>query len=204
MKTGILGGTFDPIHIGHLLLAEAAYEAAGLDRVILLPTGRSYFKDGTGVTDAGRRLAMVRLAAQGNRHLEVLDIEVRRPGKTYTSDTLQELSKCFPEDELFYIIGADTLLQMEHWHQPEIVFQLARILVETRSDEAGSGEVEITARSLREKYGADIRMLPVRNIEISSTEIRCRVREGRSIRYLVPRNVEDYIEEQGLYLAKTM
>ena len=101
MKTGILGGTFDPIHIGHLLLAEAAYEAAGLDRVILLPTGRSYFKDGTGVTDAGRRLAMVRLAAQGNRHLEVLDIEVRRPGKTYTSDTLQELSKCFPEDELF-------------------------------------------------------------------------------------------------------
>ncbi len=204
MKTGILGGTFDPIHIGHLLLAEAAYEAAGLDRVILLPTGRSYFKDGTGVTDAGRRLAMVQLAAQGNRHLEVLDIEVRRPGKTYTSDTLQELSKCFPEDELFYIIGADTLLQMEHWHQPEIVFQLARILVETRSDEAGSGEVEITARSLREKYGADIRMLPVRNIEISSTEIRCRVREGRSIRYLVPRNVEDYIEEQGLYLAKTM
>ncbi len=185
MKTGILGGTFDPIHIGHLLLAEAAYEAAGLDRVILLPTGRSYFKDGTGVTDAGRRLAMVRLAAQGNRHLEVLDIEVRRPGKTYTSDTLQELSKCFPEDELF-------------------VFQLARILVETRSDEAGSGEVEITARSLREKYGADIRMLPVRNIEISSTEIRSRVREGRSIRYLVPRDVEDYIEEQGLYLAKTM
>ena len=76
--------------------------------------------------------------------------------------------------------------------------------METRSDEAGSGEVEITARSLREKYGADIRMLPVRNIEISSTEIRCRVREGRSIRYLVPRNVEDYIEEQGLYLAKTM
>lgn len=203
MKTGILGGTFDPIHTGHLLLAEAAYEAAGLDRVILLPTGRSYFKDGTGVTDAQKRLAMVRIAARGNRHLEVLDIEVRRPGKTYTSDTLQELTKRFPEDELFYIIGADTLPQMEHWYQPQIVFQLARILVETRSDEAGSGEVELSARRLREKYGADIRMLPVRNIEISSTEIRSRVREGRSIRYLVPREVEDYIEEQGLYLAQT-
>lgn len=203
MKTGILGGTFDPIHTGHLLLAEAAYEAAGLDRVILLPTGRSYFKDGTGVTDAQKRLAMVRIAARGNRHLEVLDIEVRRPGKTYTSDTLQELTKRFPEDELFYIIGADTLPQMERWYQPQIVFQLARILVETRSDEAGSGEVELSARRLREKYGADIRMLPVRNIEISSTEIRSRVREGRSIRYLVPREVEDYIEEQGLYLAQT-
>ncbi|MDD6716166.1 MAG: nicotinate-nucleotide adenylyltransferase [Firmicutes bacterium] len=203
MKTGILGGTFDPIHTGHLLLAEAAYEAAGLDRVILLPTGRSYFKDGTGVTDAQKRLAMVRIAARGNRHLEVLDIEVRRPGKTYTSDTLQELTKRFPEDELFYIIGADTLPQMEHWYQPQIVFQLARILVETRSDEAGSDEVELSARRLREKYGADIRMLPVRNIEISSTEIRSRVREGRSIRYLVPREVEDYIEEQGLYLAQT-
>lgn len=203
MKTGILGGTFDPIHTGHLLLAEAAYEAAGLDRVILLPTGRSYFKDGTGVTDAQKRLAMVRIAARGNRHLEVLDIEVRRPGKTYTSDTLQELTKRFPEDELFYIIGADTLPQMEHWYQPQIVFQLARILVETRSDEAGSDEVELSARHLREKYGADIRMLPVRNIEISSTEIRSRVREGRSIRYLVPREVEDYIEEQGLYLAQT-
>lgn len=203
MKTGILGGTFDPIHTGHLLLAEAAYEAAGLDRVILLPTGRSYFKDGTGVTDAQKRLAMVRIAARGNRHLEVLDIEVRRPGKTYTSDTLQELTKRFPEDELFYIIGADTLPQMEHWYQPQIVFQLARILVETRSDEAGSDEVKLSARRLREKYGADIRMLPVRNIEISSTEIRSRVREGRSIRYLVPREVEDYIEEQGLYLAQT-
>ncbi len=199
MRTGILGGTFDPIHLGHLITAENALDGAGLDRVILMPTGCSYFKEDQKVTAPQLRYEMTRLAAGDNPKLVVSDMETTRPGNSYTADTLRELRKTYPDDELYYIVGADTLVLMSLWRAPEVIFSLCRVLVETRPDEiAGKGLLE-EIKALRDKYGADITILPARNIAISSTEIRGRVRDGHSIRYLVPTAVENYIREKGLY-----
>lgn len=200
MRTGILGGTFDPIHLGHLITAENALDGAGLDRVILMPTGCSYFKEDQKVTAPQLRYEMTRLAAGDNPRLVVSDMETTRPGNSYTADTLRELRETYPGDELYYIVGSDTLVLMSLWRAPEEIFSLCHVLVETRPDEiAGKGLLE-EIEALRDKYGADITILPARNIAISSTEIRSRVRDGLSIRYLVPAAVENFIREQGLYL----
>lgn len=200
MRIGILGGTFDPIHLGHLITAENALDGAGLDRVILIPTGCSYFKEDQKVTAPQLRYEMTRLAAGDNPRLVVSDVETTRPGNSYTADTLRELRAIYPDDELYYIVGADTLVLMSLWRAPEVIFSLCHVLVETRPDEiAGKGLLE-EIEALRDKYGADITILPARNIAISSTEIRSRVRAGESIRYLVPAAVENFIREQGLYL----
>ena len=122
MKTGILGGTFDPIHLGHLILAEEAYDAAGLDRVLLVPTGCSYFKEDQKVTDAKTRYEMTLLAAEGTEHLQVSDMETNRPGNSYTAVTLRKLREQYPEDELCCIVGADTLVMMSLWKDPETIF----------------------------------------------------------------------------------
>lgn len=199
MKIGILGGTFDPIHLGHLIAAESAYDAAGLDRVLLVPSGVSYFKKDKNVTPAELRFQMTCAAVEGNDHLEVSDIETRRPGNSYTAVTLQELHQVHPDDELYYIVGADTLVQMDTWKDPQIIFDNAVILVQTRKDEADEDLLQKEADRLRNRYGARIIILPARNIEISSTDIRGRVRNGRSIRYLVTLGVERFIREHGLY-----
>ncbi len=200
MRIGILGGTFDPIHLGHLITAENALDGAGLDRVILIPTGCSYFKEDQKVTAPQLRYEMTRLAAGDNPRLVVSDMETTRPGNSYTADTLRELRAIYPDDELYYIVGADTLVLMSLWRAPEVIFSLCHVLVETRPDEiAGKGLLE-EIEALRDKYGADITILPARNIAISSTEIRSRVRAGESIRYLVPAAVENFIREQDLYL----
>lgn len=199
MKIGILGGTFDPIHMGHLILAETAYDAAGLDKLLLMPTGRSYFKDGQNVTDPQIRMAMTRLAAAGTQHFEPSDRETNRPGKTYTVDTLEELHEIYPDDELYYIVGADTLVQMHSWWQPARIFALASILVATRADETDTNGLTQEISRLTAEYGARITLLPVRNIEISSTDIRERAATGRSIHFLVPQAVEQYIREHALY-----
>ena len=190
MKTGILGGTFDPIHLGHLILAEEAYDAAGLDRVLLVPTGCSYFKEDQKVTDAKTRYEMTLLAAEGTEHLQVSDIETNRPGNSYTAVTLRKLREQYPEDELCCIVGADTLVMMSLWKDPETIFSLATILVAAREDEVSEKGLLEEKRALEEKYGAKIELLPVRNIEISSTQIRELVLKGRSIHFLVPEKVE--------------
>lgn len=198
-KTGILGGTFDPIHTGHLILAETAYDAAGLDEVLLIPTGCSYFKEDRNVTPPGERFEMTRLAAAGCDHFEVTDIETKRPGNSYTAETLQELHRLRPEDEFYYIIGADTLVMMSMWKDPGRIFDQAHILVAARSDEVAAAGLDEEIKKLEDTYRARITKLSVRNIEISSTDIRRRVREGRSIHFLVPDSVERYIKEHGLY-----
>ncbi len=198
-RVGILGGTFDPIHLGHLITAENAFDAAGLDEVLLMPTGCSYFKEDQKVTPAWQRYEMTCLAAEGNPHFRATDLETKRPGNSYTAVTLQELKKLRPGDELFYIVGADTLVMMSMWKDPQVIFDSCTLLVETRQDEVADSGLEDEAEKLRHAYGARIVFLPARNIEISSTEIRKRVCEGRSIHYLVPDRVEQYIREHGLY-----
>lgn len=203
MKTGFLGGTFDPIHNGHLILGETAFDAFGLDRVLVIPTGHSYFKDHKEekVTSPEIRLAMTKAACADNPHFEVSDIEVRRPGNSYTFETLEELQQLYPEDTFYYIIGADALCMLHKWREPGRLLSLCHILVAVREDQVSAAELDQAIENLEREFGARISRMPVRNIEISSTEIRERVREGRSIRYLVPEAVSEFIGEHGLYRA---
>lgn len=199
-KLGILGGTFDPIHLGHLITAETALDAAGLDEVLLVPTGCSYFKADQKVTPARLRYEMTCAAAAGNPRLTVTDLETKRPGNSYTAVTLRELHEQYPEDALYYIVGADTLVMMSLWKEPQTIFDLCTVLVMARSDEVSREGLADEAEQLQAAFGARIVVLPQKNVEISSTEIRMRVRKGQSIRYLVPPAAEMIIRDHGLYL----
>lgn len=198
LKIGILGGTFNPIHNGHLILAETARQAYGLDKVLLIPSGCSYMKDQKEILPGSVRLEMTRLAAQDNPCFEASDVEVEWEGNTYTFETLRRLRSIYPTAEFYFIIGADTLYNMNFWKNPELIFAETVILVSVRDgcqDEGLSREI----RQMEEKYHADIRLLSSLHVEISSTDIRSRCREGRSIRYLVPESVRIFLEENGYY-----
>lgn len=197
-RVGIMGGTFNPIHIGHLLLAENAYSAFGLDQVLFVPSGCSYMKKQSGILDPDTRLRMTALAVADNPHFQVSDIEIRRSGYTYTCETLEQLEKENPDTEFFFLAGADSLFAMETWKDPEIIFQKATVLAAVR-DDCGNSRLSEQAERLREKYHGRICLIPSGNVEISSSDIRSRIQEGRSIRYLVPERVREYIEENGLY-----
>ena len=200
-KTGILGGTFDPIHIGHLLLAVAAYEQAQLDRVLIMPTGISYFKAAREmkVTDPQTRLLMAGAAIKGVPFLECSDIEARRAGNSYTFETMEELRSLYPDDELYYIVGADALCMMHLWKEPERIFRSCRILVTERAGQVGTERLQEAISDLKERYGAVIDRITLRNIDISSTDIRERVMQNKPIRWMVPETVEEFIRENGLY-----
>lgn len=197
-KIGIMGGTFDPIHIGHLVLAQSAMEAEGLDEVWLVPTGCSYMKEDRKVLSPKERYEMTKLAVQENDKMRCLDIEIKREGYTYSYETLEELRKEYPEDLFFFIFGADCLFTIETWKYPERIFANASVLAAMRNG-ADIAAMELKIAELSQKYEARIRLLSFLNLEISSTDIRERVRVGKSIRYLVPDKVLDYIAEKGFY-----
>jgi len=202
-RVGILGGTFDPIHQGHLILAREALTAFRLEQVILMPSGHSYFKDTREqqVTPARQRLEMTRLAAMGEPGMSVSDLEVNREGNTYTCETLKELCKAHPDTDYFFIVGADTICAMRKWYHPEEIFSRCTILTAVREDQVDGDLLQEEIRSLRKDFGAQIEMLPVLNIGISSTDIRSRVSENRNLKYLIPAAVEAYIRENALYSA---
>lgn len=197
MKTGILGGTFDPIHYAHLMLAEYAYEALSLDRVLIMPAGDPYLKLERGISSDEDRAEMTRLAIRANSHFEFSDIELNREGNTYTVDTLRILKEEYPDDEFFFITGSDTLFQMESWKEPAQIFEYAAIVTSSRGiDEI---DLEEQAEHLKERFGARIHILNMPQIEISSTAIRAMISEGRSARYMTEDAVLNYIKEKGLY-----
>ncbi|MDD7408939.1 MAG: nicotinate-nucleotide adenylyltransferase [Anaerovoracaceae bacterium] len=199
MKIGIFGGSFNPIHYGHLVLAEHARDAAGLDRVILIPAYESPFKRGTGGESSIHNLNMTRLAAEGNPNLEVSSMEVDRGELSYTVDTMRKISeKCGPDDRLYFIMGADSFFSLEHWMGAEELLRSYSFVVARRPG-CEAGKIEETADWLRRKYGADIIIVPVPQVEISSTDIRERFHSGRSVRYLTPDSVIDYVTSHGLY-----
>ena len=200
-KIGIMGGTFDPIHVGHLLLAEWARDAVTLDEVWFVPTGQSYMKSDRDVLPAMERLHMVSLAVAENKHLKCCDLETLREGYTYSYETMEQLNLMYPEDKFYFIEGADCLLSMEHWKYPERLFASCTIIGAVRGD-VKIEELEIKKNELTERYGANILLLPFLQLSISSSNIRERVREGLSIRYMVPDNVAVYIEEKGFYCEK--
>ena len=193
MRVGVLGGTFDPIHMAHLLLAEQAREQLVLDKVLLIPAGDPWRKAGREITPAPLRLQMVRLAARTNKHLAVDDREVRREGATYTIDTLHELRGALAEDDdLFLLLGEDALADLPHWKQPEAFTDYAVIVVAPREG------AELPATLPFDP--ARIERIDMPYVNISATDLRQRARLGRSLRYMVPEPVRLFIEEQGLYL----
>jgi len=198
MRVGILGGTFDPVHLGHLIVAEEARVRLELDRVIFIPTGHPWLKQHQPVASGADRLRMVELAIVSNSAFQVSSNELDRSGPTYTVETLQELTKELGSDAvLHFIMGMDTLEQFARWKEPEKLLNLCRLAIVNRPGHQG-----VDVNDLVKRYpqaGTRLTLLSVPRIEISSTEIRQRVAEGISIRYLVPDAVEGYIGQYKLY-----
>jgi nicotinate-nucleotide adenylyltransferase len=191
MRLGLYGGTFDPIHLGHLILAETCREACGLDRVWFVVAGAPPHKPG-GRTEVNHRLEMVRLAVAGNPSFEVSEIEARRPGPHYSVETLEAVALERPKDELFFLIGADSLVDLPHWRAPERIMKLASLVVANRPGfEPTVPDIPPDARP--------IHRVTIPPIGLASHEIRRLRLEGRSVRYQVPRAVEAYIDAHGLY-----
>ena len=197
-KIGLMGGTFNPIHIAHLILAENAYREHGLDEIIFLPNGIPPHKRNAHIAPDDDRLAMVRLAVEGIPYFSVSDMEMVREGLSYSSDTLLELRSAHPDCEYYFIMGGDSIEQFETWHRPDIILANCIVLAAIR-EQSDEEEFDRQIASLCQKYGADIRKLSIPRLDLSSSEIRKRVREGMSVRFMVPQAVLDYMTEKGLY-----
>ncbi|HEY3772400.1 MAG TPA: nicotinate-nucleotide adenylyltransferase [Solirubrobacteraceae bacterium] len=195
-RTGILGGTFNPPHIGHLICAQEAMGELALDRVLVVPARIPPHKRVEHEPGAQHRLELCRRAAAGNARLEVSELELRREGPSYTVDTLQELRTHAPQDELVLILGGDIAAGLPGWHMPEQVLSLATVAVAKRRG-TSRGKVERALASLAGGERAEFFAMP--RIGISSTMLRRRVQAGRSIRYLVTEPVREYIDAHGLY-----
>lgn len=200
---GIMGGTFDPIHNGHLLLARQAYEEYHLDKIWFMPSGNPPHKMDHHVTDVEKRSDMVKLAIAGNPRFVFSDFEAKRPGNTYTAQTLRLLTEAYPQHRFFFIIGADSLYEIEKWYHPEDVMAQTILLVAGREYEDARCSVDEQIVFLREKYGADIRRLHCEEVDISSGELREMEARGKRIFKYVPKLVEQYIEEHGMYRERS-
>ncbi len=197
-KTGIMGGTFNPIHFGHLLLAEQAMEVYDLDEVLFIPSGNPYMKDAEPIVDGNIRAHMTNLALDGHPCFRMSSIELDREGPTYTYETLEVLKKENPDCTYYFILGADSLLTMETWKNPEQIFKNCVVIASVRG--TGTEEkIRKIATHLIYEYQADVHILPTRFIDLSSSEIRHRLAVGKSVRYMLPEKVREYIYENGLY-----
>jgi len=196
---GVCGGTFDPIHFGHLIIAEEIREKFNLDKVIFIPTGLPPHKDISMVIDAEHRYNMVCRAVRTNPYFEASRIEVDRKGYTYTIDTLRELKEYYGlETKIYFIIGADIIPELVTWRDFETVFKMCEFAAALRPGYEKEGFIK-GIEELKMKYGARIHAVEIPHIDISSTAIRQRVSLGKTIRYFVPEDVYKYIEENNLY-----
>jgi nicotinate-nucleotide adenylyltransferase len=196
-RLGILGGTFNPPHLGHLLIGQEARDQLGLDRVLMIPTATPPHKEIPVDPGAGVRLELCRVAAAGDEGLEVLDLEIRRGGPSYTADTLRELHATFPGAELTFIVGGDMAFSLPTWREPAEVVALARLAVAEREGARRADILERLATIPGAVERVDFFDLP--RMDISSSLVRRRVAAGRPIRYLVPDTVAEYIAQHGLY-----
>jgi nicotinate-nucleotide adenylyltransferase len=196
MRIGILGGTFNPPHLGHLVAGQEAYRELGLDQVMLIPAGIPPHKPVDAEPGPHHRLQLCRLAIGNDERFSVSDLELRRDGPSYTVDTLKELSTQAPNNELFLILGGDIAAGLPDWHEPERVLELATVAIAGRR---GTAKASVQ-KALSGLDGGDrARFFQMPRIGISSTMVRRRVRAGQPIRYFVPDGVVDYIETHGLY-----
>ena len=198
-KIGIMGGTFDPIHMGHLILGEKAYEQLGLDKVLFMPCGNPPHKrNRKGRATDEQRAEMVRLAIKDNPHFELSLIEMHEEGYTYTYRTLEQLNAANPDTEYYFIIGADSLFDLPKWHEPEYVMQHCILLAANR-DVHAKAELAEQKRMLEKNYGAEIAFLKTPDMPYSSTDIRKKLQAGESVDGMLPKTVEKYIREHHLY-----
>lgn len=200
-KVGILGGTFNPVHMAHLIIAEIVREEAGLDDILFIPSGCSYLKDASDILPAKDRIHMTGLAIEDNSHFALSTIEIDRGGNSYTCDTLLELKHRYPDQEYYLIVGADNLFTMEEWKDPEVIFRNAKILAAVRGSKKRA-DMEEKIAELKEKYHADITLLHVSHVDISSSLIREKIAQGLSIRYMLPEKVREYIIKNHFYEKK--
>ncbi|MBR6158992.1 MAG: nicotinate-nucleotide adenylyltransferase [Lachnospiraceae bacterium] len=200
-KIGILGGTFNPIHTGHLILAQNALEWCGLDKVLIMPSGCSYLKDPDTIVKTRHRIEMTKLAIEDNPDFELSLIETEREGNSYTCDTLEILCRENPDVRYYYIIGEDTLFGMENWKDPHIIFAKSTIVCAQREgqpDDVLLSKVEY----LKNKFNADIIIMDVPEVAVSSSMIRRLLSEGKSCRYYLNDKVANYIRENRLFTEK--
>lgn len=193
---GLFGGTFNPIHLGHVAIARQAWKEFELEKVIVMPSGNPPHKRNMEIAADEYRCEMVRLAIEDYPELEFSDYEIVKEGYSFSSETLTEFSQRY--SDIYFIIGADSLFQIEQWHCPKTVMQLATIVAANRDRHAVS-ELTAQAAHLEEKYGARIKFLHTPDIPISSSEIRQRIKDGQSVKGMLNPKVEDYIYKNGLY-----
>jgi nicotinate-nucleotide adenylyltransferase len=195
MRLGIFGGAFDPVHNGHLLLAEQCREQCQLDEVWFVPTKIPPHKDAGSLSPDEDRVEMLQLATAGRSEFVVSEIELKREEVSWTVDTLRQLRDERPDDELFLLIGADSLRDFPTWKEPEAIAELASVIAVNRG-EASLKELTV---DLSPKLSDSVQLVTMPGISISATDLRRRVSEGVSIRYLVPRSVEEFIQSRGLF-----
>ena len=186
MRLGVLGGTFDPPHIGHLLAGSDAFEALALDRLLFIPAAAHPFKGQRVGATPRQRLDMIALLIGDDTRFAVDATEIERPGLSYTVDTLADLARRYPDAERFFLIGEDLVDEVPTWRSPERIRELAEIVVMTRGEESGSS-------------AGPFRGLRTRRVDVSSTEVRARARAGQSLRGFVPDAIAAYIRDAGLY-----
>lgn len=193
-----MGGTFNPIHFGHLMTGECAYEQFGLDKVLFMPSKTPPHKTIQEHISADDRASMVKLAIEGNPHFAFSGMELERSGVTYTVDTLRELHQMHPDCQYYFIIGADSLFDFAKWREPKEILKLATVLVASRYGIAKE-KLKEQADKLERMYGGNIQIVDMPTIDFSSSEIRTRRKEGKDVRYYVDEKVRIYIEEHELY-----
>ncbi|NLP35386.1 MAG: nicotinate-nucleotide adenylyltransferase [Clostridiales bacterium] len=200
-KIGIMGGTFNPIHYGHLFLAENAFEQMNLDEILFMPSNNPPHKINKDIVANEHRKAMVQLAICDNPHFKLSTLELEREGITYTADTLSILTKEQPDTEFYFLVGADSFLNLQNWKDPKIILSLCTLLVFER-DKVGNDIMNKHLEYLKSTFpGAKISLLHMPTIQISSAMIRDRIANRKSIRYYVPDEVMTYIEKHQLYSA---
>ncbi len=200
LKYGIMGGTFDPIHIGHLVLAEEVRTKLGLDKVIFIPSGNPPHKNFKNVSAANHRYYMTLLATVSNPYFEVSPIEIERTGKAYTVDTIKLLREKYKDEvELYFITGADAILDLPNWKNPEELLELCKFVAATRPG-FNFTKMEEGIKNIEEKHNKKIYTIFAPALKISSTDIRNRIKANCSVKYLLSESVEHYIYKNNLYI----
>ena len=197
LKLGVLGGTFNPIHVGHLIVAQCVLEELSLDQIVFLPTGNPPHKSSNIIENGLHRINMIKEAIKHNEKFSVCDMEVKRKGITYTYDTLCEMHSKYKDVEINFIVGYDTLLDMKNWHKPHEVVKMAKFIVVNR--DSSNKEIYEYKNSFVKEYGGKILVINIPNIGISSSKIREAIKEGRNPVYMTTEPVYKYIIKNNLY-----
>jgi nicotinate-nucleotide adenylyltransferase len=199
-KVGLFGGSFNPIHIGHLWIAESTRDAFQLEKVIYIPAGKNPYKTHETEEERHHRYQMVQLGIESNPYFDISDVEINKSGNTYTIDTIHYFMEKFPEYKLYFITGSDLMFQINLWKEAKTLMESIEIVTAVRPGYADK-ELELQIDFLTRNYQAKIHLFHTPELDISSSEIRDRIRKGMTNHYLLPTKVEDYIRKNQLYCS---